>query len=218
MLFATGLAGCGAQPGHAATAGPSGSRSPATSAGSSAAPTGSGTDRMGVPVTPRTTATGRRTPPPWNAPSDVTGRVAAAGLPMLGAEGQVMHIHVHLDVLVDGRPVVVPALVGIDEGAGRISPLHTHDTSGVIHVESPVRASFTLGQFMTEWDVALDADRLGGLRTDAGHRLRVFVDGRAHQGDPAAITLRAHDEIALVYGPVGERVRIPDGYRWPPGL
>ncbi|MFF2147105.1 hypothetical protein [Kitasatospora sp. NPDC058190] len=174
----------------------------------------------GVPAHPRTTAEGRTTPPPWDAPADVAAAVKAAGLPMLGAEGTALHIHAHLDVYADGQPVTVPALVGIDESAQRISPLHTHDTTGVIHVESPVNADFTLGQFLTEWQVSASADHLGGLRTDATHTLTAYVDGKAVSGDPAAIQLHAHDEIALVYGTAAENasVTVPGSYNWPAGL
>ncbi|WP_208615515.1 hypothetical protein [Streptomyces rubellomurinus] len=174
----------------------------------------------GIPAHPRTTAEGRTTPPPWPAPGDPAAAVAAAGLPMLGAEGTELHIHAHLDVLVDGKPVEVPALVGIDEAARRISPLHTHDGSGVIHVESPAKADFSLGQFLTEWQVSASADHLGGLKTDATHTLRAYVNGRPVDGDPAAIPLNAHDEIALVYGTAAENaaVQVPSSYAWPADL
>jgi hypothetical protein len=75
----------------------------------------------------------------WPAPGDATAQAKAAGLPMLGQEGQVLHIHSHLDVYVDGKTVTVPAEVGIDLVRQQISPLHTHDTSGVVHIESPVK-------------------------------------------------------------------------------
>src|SRR5947209_3945435 len=98
----------------------------------------SGGSSAAVPKSGATTAAaGRDTAPPWPAPSDPAARVAAAGLPMLGSEGSALHIHAHLDVIVDGRPVAVPALLGIDESAHQISPLHTHDETGVIHIESP---------------------------------------------------------------------------------
>ena len=190
--------------------------SPATSPSQSAPSAPSGI--TSVPATPRTTAEGRTTPPPWSTPADASARVAAAGLPMLGAEGQVLHIHAHLDVLVDGKPVVVPALIGIDEKQARISPLHTHDTTGIIHIESPVKASFTLGQFVTEWDVALAADRIGGLTAGNGKALRAYVNGKQTKGDPAALKLHAHDEIALVYGPARASVKVPSTYKWPAGL
>ncbi|MEU9045219.1 MULTISPECIES: hypothetical protein [unclassified Kitasatospora] len=174
----------------------------------------------GIPAQPRTTAVGRTTLPPWDAPSDVAAAVAAAGLPMLGAEGTALHIHTHLDVLADGRPVEVPALIGVDESAQRISPLHSHDTSGVIHVESPVRADFSLGQFLTEWQVSASADHLGGLKTDGTHTLKAYVNGKEVGGDPAAILLHDHDEVALVYGTAAENaaVPVPSSYTWPSGL
>ncbi|GAA4986184.1 hypothetical protein [Kitasatospora paranensis] len=175
-----------------------------------------------IPSQPRTTAEGRTTPPPWPAPegSGAATAVAAAGLPMLSAEGTALHIHAHLDVFADGKAVTVPALVGIDEQSQQISPLHTHDTTGVIHIESPVQADFTLGQFMTEWQVSMSADHLGGLKTDADHTLTAYVNGKAVTGDPAAIKLGAHDEIALVYGTAAEnaKVAVPGSFAFPSGL
>jgi hypothetical protein len=132
---------------------------------------------------PATTAVGRADPPPWPAPSDAGTAVRAAGLPMLTAEGNVEHIHAHLDVRVDGQPVEVPAYLGIDQTRGSISPLHTHDTTGVIHIESPVKRQFTLGEFFSEWDVSLSADNIGALRATDGKTLRVYVNGT-----PAAAT------------------------------
>jgi hypothetical protein len=126
---------------------------------------------------------------------------------------RVCGIHAHLDLIVNGQPVTVRADIGIDQDGGRISPLHTHDTSGVIHVESPTRAQFSLAQFFTEWQVALTATQLGGLRaSDASGQLHAFVNGRPVAGNPGAITLAGHDEIALVYGPVPPRV--PSTYIW----
>jgi hypothetical protein len=95
---------------------------------------------------PATTAVGRDTTPPWAAPSDAATAVRAAGLPMLRQEGNVVHIHAHLDVSVDGQPVVVPGGIGIGWSSQGISPLHTHNASGVIHIESPVNRAYTLGE------------------------------------------------------------------------
>src|SRR6516162_4193467 len=80
---------------------------------------------------PATTAVGRDTLPPWSAPTDAAAAMRAAGLPMLSREGTVEHIHAHLDVRVNGQPVDVPAMIGIDRQG--ISPVHTHDSTGVIH-------------------------------------------------------------------------------------
>jgi len=154
----------------------------------------------------------------WPAPSDPSAGARRAGLPMLSTEGTVLHHHAHLDVRVHGRAVTVPAGIGIDEARHRVSPLHTHDASGVIHLESPVRRTFTLGQFFTEWGVPLSRTRLGGLRADARHTLGVYVNGRRVTGDPAAVPLRQHDEVAVTYGRAGRTPHVPASYRFAPGL
>lgn len=166
---------------------------------------------------PATTAVGRGTPPPWPAPSEAAAAVRAAGLPMLTAEGNVEHIHAHLDVRVDGQPVEVPAYLGIDQARGSISPLHTHDTTGVIHIESPVTRQFTLGELFSEWDVSLSADNIGALRATDGKTLRVYVNGTPRTGNPAAITFTAHDEIALIYGTPQPGESVPSRHDFPPG-
>jgi hypothetical protein len=136
---------------------------------------------------------------------------------MLGSEGQVEHIHAHLDVIVNGKAVTVPALIGIDEAGQQISPLHTHDTTGVIHIESPKKADFTLGQVMTEWDVALTQDSIGALKTGNGNELHVYVNGKEQAGNPGAIKLTAHQEIAVVYGNANDKVKVPSSYAFPSG-
>lgn len=154
----------------------------------------------------------------WPAPADASAQTKAAGLPMLGQEGQVLHIHSHLDVFVDGKAVTVPAEIGIDVPKQQISPLHTHDTSGVVHIESPVKADFTLGQFMTEWNVPISKDGLGTLKTGGGKELHLFVNGKEQTGDPAAVKLGAHEEIAIVFGAPADKVTVPTSYKWPEGL
>jgi hypothetical protein len=172
---------------------------------------------MSQATTPATTAVGADGLPPWPAPSDATAAARNAGLPMLSSEGMVEHIHVHLDVIVDGQAIPVPANIGIDVARGGISPLHTHDASGVIHIESPVKRQFSLGEFFTEWGVSLSADNIGGLRATDGKTVRAYVNGKPHTGDPAAIMFNQHDEVALVFGAPQLDIPIPATYGFPPG-
>ena len=98
----------------------------------------------------------------WPAPADAMARTRAAGLVPDTHENFVHHVHAHLDVFVDGQTVTVPAGIGINihdprvkvfprstsrarraTGASTrparqpcISPLHTHDVTGIIHTES----------------------------------------------------------------------------------
>jgi hypothetical protein len=164
---------------------------------------------------PATTAVGRDTLPPWSAPSDAAAAMRAAGLPMLSREGSVEHIHAHLDVRINGQSVEVPAMIGIDRRG--ISPVHTHDSTGVIHIESPVEQTFTLGEFFTEWDVGLSTDSIGGLQSSDGKTLRAFVNGKPATGNPAALPIKAHDEIVLFYGTVQPGESIPAHYDFAAG-
>ena len=151
--------------------------------------------------------------PPWPAPADPAPGMRAAGLPVSDMSAMSQHFHAHLDVIVDGRPVPVPADLGVDRVSGQMSALHTHDASGLLHVESSdPGARYTLGQLFNEWDLALDATRIGGLRAGAGMTLRAFVDGVEVPGNPAAIELRDEQQIALVYGPAGSPVTPPATY------
>lgn len=168
--------------------------------------------------TPATVAVGADSLPPWPAPSDAAAAMRAAGLPMMSAEGSVEHIHAHLDVLVDGQAVPVPPDIGIDRSRGGMSALHTHDGNGVIHVESPAKRKFSLGEFFSEWGVSLSGDNIGGLRAVDGKTVRVFVNGTLQTGNPAAITFGPHDEIAVVYGIPQPGESIPAKYDFPAGV
>jgi len=162
---------------------------------------------------------------PWPLPADPMALVRRAGLTPTTHEFFTYHVHAHLDVFVNGRRVQVPGGIGIDitdpavhrgevEGAPDyggikgcprpcISPLHTHDVTGVLHIEAPTKTRFTLGQFFQEWGVRLDGSCVGGYCTP-GASVVVFVDGKRQRGNPAGIALSSQQEIALVIGsPVG---------------
>ena len=153
---------------------------------------------------------GRRPAPPVLSGANTSGvpqRVALMGLPP--KFGTTVHIHEHLDLFVDGKRMGVPAGIGIDPGGRFLVPLHTHDSSGVIHVESPVQRDYTLGEFFGVWGVRLTRRCLGRYCGD----LSVFVDGHRLASDPAQLQLRQHQEIAVV---VGRAVPVPSFYDFPP--
>jgi hypothetical protein len=177
-----------------------------TSAGST--PTASPTPAAGPPAVISTD---------WKAPPDASAAARAAGLPMLGEEKLAVHYHAHLDVLVNGQPVPVPAGLGIDQARHLIAPLHTHDGTGVVHIESATDLPFTLGQLFTEWGQPLRPDRVGPLTLTPGQALHLFRNGQPTTGDPAALRLRPHDEIAVWVGPADQQPQAPVSYAFPPG-
>jgi hypothetical protein len=156
---------------------------------------------------------------PW-APEtkNLSARLAADQLPELTMEGQVMHIHQHLDLYVHGQTVPVPPLIGINEAAGWLSQIHVHDTTGVIHVESPYKATFTLGEFFDVWGVKFTKDVLGGYIADGTQTLKVYVNGKLYEGDPRMLELASHQEIVIVYGTDAQvPSSIPSSYEFPAG-
>jgi len=157
--------------------------------------------------------------PDWPVPNDPSERAAAAGLALEPKEHLQTHRHSHLDVFVDGRAVLVPAAIGIDitdPGVKHfadngsyggivectnpcISPLHTHDATGIIHTEAADDTLLTLGQFFTEWGMRIDDECVGEF-CESETDVAVYIGGQEYHGNPADIELDDHSVIALVIG------------------
>ncbi|MDN5761580.1 MAG: hypothetical protein L0H41_04615 [Microlunatus sp.] len=135
--------------------------------------------------------------PPWPAPSDVPARVAAAGL-VLGPMGTAEHYHLRLRVIVNGDDVQVPANIGVDPMTGAMSPLHTHETDGTIHVEAHrVGEVFTLGQLFTQWGIELSSSQIGGVKATGGQQVTLTRNGVTSSGNPQDVRLKPDEQIVL---------------------
>jgi hypothetical protein len=183
---------------------------------------------------------------PWGLPPFALSQIAAAGLtPLIGRPTR--HDHMHLDVIVDGKRVTVPAGIGqaepVDRGPGPCPPppesrtigdcapgryftaevaaaqLQTHTSSGIIHLQSERREVLTLGQLFDVWGVRFDAGCLGAHCGGDGKELRVYVGGTRLRGDPRRLVLRDQQVIAVVFGGPGSFASVPSTYdlRWPKG-
>lgn len=103
-----------------------------------------------------------------------------------------VHYHAHLDIFIAGRQVTLASQIGIPADQSCIYWLHTHDASGVIHIEAPASVSdhtFTLADFLAVWG---HGPNLSGAVA--------IVNGSHYSGDPAGITLAAHELITLEVG------------------
>lgn len=116
-------------------------------------------------------------------------------------EGSAMHVHAHLQLVDRGRAVDVPANIGIPAGSNCLYWLHTHTADGFIHIESPVKKAFTLGQFFDVWDMPLGRTVAAGMKAPRGRTLSVWVDGARYGGDPNRIVLKDHETIVIENGP-----------------
>jgi hypothetical protein len=120
------------------------------------------------------------------------------------------HYHAHLTLLRDGRRVRVPALIGIDLQHQCLYWLHTHDATGVMHIESPDTRTYTLGQFFDVWGQPLSRTRAASLHG----QLTVFVGDKRVTANPRAIVLKPHELITIEQG----RIVPPVPYQFAPGL
>lgn len=167
-------------------------------------------------------------------PSPATTDASQAGSPIDGiqcqAEMLAYHIHAHLTLYDNGKPVVVPADVGIPFSPAianntNLSPqgqpyclywLHTHDATGIVHIESPTQATYTLGQFFDIWHNTAAWDAQSTLASSAGvppisasfidalksakpGDVHAFVGGKP-VSDYRGITLTAHKLITIELG------------------
>jgi hypothetical protein len=159
-------------------------------------------------------------PPPWLADNvNLRARLEAVGLQVLTAEGQVQHTHQHLDLFVDGQRIAIPANLGIDRVHLILSPIHTHDATGIIHVESPVVRDFTLGEFFDVWGVRFDGHCVGGICDGTARVLTVYRNGQPVSGDPRTLVLDAHEEIVVAIGTSAQLPSpVPSSFVFPAGL
>ena len=138
-------------------------------------------------------------------------------------EQLLFHIHAHLDIIINGVYFLVPSQIGITDRC--YYWLHTHDVTGIIHIESPVNRDFTLGQFFDIWNkkfnndqIRFNNDQIFNYVTNENNPLNVYVNGIKvpNVTNYRDIKLHAHDEIAIVYGTVPSA--IPSSYNFPEGL
>jgi hypothetical protein len=163
-------------------------------------------------------------PVPAAAPLTGTG-TAAAGSPVDGiscdtSEQTLFHIHAHLTIFVNGAARQVPAAIGIPGAVAQNTQsgpfigqgtcfywLHTHAADGIVHIESPVQRTYTLGEFFDEWGQPLGTNVVGPAH---GH-VTVLVNGQVFRGNPRDVPLTAHAQIQLE---VGTPLVAPESISW----
>jgi hypothetical protein len=121
-----------------------------------------------------------------------------------------IHIHPWLQIWINGKNVTIPSGIGITDPAqvGTVGgepefgangngntcfePMHTHDDSGLIHIESATDTNYTLGEFFTDWNLTYtyaivngiqhpivfnQTDILGYKVNSSSDSLKLLVDG-----------------------------------------
>ena len=139
--------------------------------------------------------------------------LAIDGIQCNNVEQLVSHIHAHLDIFINGQPYTIPSQIGITDKC--FYWLHTHDESGVIHIESPVAKDYTIGQFFNIWNKKFSNTQILDNIVNGNTTLNVYVNGNKVNAavNYRDIKLKAHDEIAVVYGKPPST--IPSKYNFP---
>jgi len=114
------------------------------------------------------------------------------------ARNENYHIHSLLTVYRDGVRLALPDSIG--RGSGCNYEMHTHDGSGVLHIETDVAKTFTLGQFLALWGQSISATSVLGLPGPAQYYVIDNETLAPVTTDPGAIPLAAHREIVIIVG------------------
>jgi hypothetical protein len=149
----------------------------------------------GLQASPPATGTNQ---PPWKPEyAHLAERLKQIGIPPGGQER--FHIHALLRIYINGLLAPLPAEIGLDPAKGIESSMHTHDSTGIIHMEAPHPFRYTLGDFFAVWGVKLGPAQVGGLKGLGGDHLHFYLNGKPLH-DPAALVLHRYDSIVIGYG------------------
>jgi len=121
------------------------------------------------------------------------------------------HIHAHVTMYVNGTKTPIPANVGIAPDSSCLYWLHTHDDSGVIHIEAPEGVSATFGNFLDIWGQRFQQVGYPSQLSDATG-WQVYVNGKPFRGNFSTIPLQSHTPITLAYNSPG--VQPDTTYTW----
>jgi len=112
-----------------------------------------------------------------------------------------VHYHAHVDLIYNGTPVAIPAGTGITSSC--FYWMHTHQTSGIIHMEAPkdsANRQFTLGDFFAVWRQPITGRQIATIPVQKGDQVKVWVDGKPYSGDPAKVVLKSHEQVVVEWG------------------
>ena len=109
-----------------------------------------------------------------------------------------LHVHSDLEIKIDSESFPIPANIGIQSGIMR--PLHTHDSSGEIHIEGPYARDFTIGEFFQIWNKTFNSTCIfeNCIGTESNNTLRMLVNEQENF-QFENYTMRDGDEIVIEF-------------------
>jgi hypothetical protein len=137
--------------------------------------------------------------------------IAAMGLPASSTTmAYQTHFHVHITLYVDGNKTPVPSQVGIDPSTQTLAAIHTHDDTGIIHMEAgeknfapPLQDVFNI------WGVRFSGQCIGGYCGG----VEMWVNGHPNT-QLGSYVLHEHDVITIVEGAQPAGFKPDTTYPW----
>jgi hypothetical protein len=124
------------------------------------------------------------------------------------------HIHAHLTIYIDGKPVTIPQGVGIASDQSCYYWLHTHATDGVIHIEFPRHGTPTLGNFLDVWGQSFNSM---GFQNElaSSQGWTIYVNGKQVNENFNQLVLQPHQVITIAYN--SPNITPDTSFNWPSG-
>ena len=129
------------------------------------------------------------------------------------------HIHAHITIYINGQNVPLVANTGIaPEGVTSTANvtcyywLHTHDASGVIHIESPTTKLYPLSNFFDIWQQKFSSSGSFPTQLSSSAGWVIYVNGKQVNTDFNHLQLHAHDLITIAYNSPG--IKPDTTYAW----
>ncbi len=110
--------------------------------------------------------------------------------------GLALHIHPHIDIEINGEKQLIPTNIGISPAGMRV--IHTHETDGKLHIESPTPHQFVLKDFFLIWGKTFSSTCIFEHCVDETHELKVYLNDE-EQTDIENVPLKDLDMVKIVY-------------------
>ena len=122
----------------------------------------------------------------------------------LDHDGLARHDHATLQIFINGQQEVIPANVGImtdicNKDGEEMHAVHTHDSSGRLHIESNEDIDIPIGVFFDIWGHHFDETGIFEYRVNSTHELIMTVGGQEIDQYDDYLLINTSDIIEIRY-------------------
>ena len=105
-----------------------------------------------------------------------------------------MHIHPEIEILVEGEKQTIPANIGITDAC--MKAIHTHDSTGKLHIEYTQTFDFLLEDFFAVWGKPFSKEQLLDYQIDENDKVVMTVNGEPSE-DFEKLVLKDAQKIVI---------------------